>query len=1129
MSSTKVWEVRRPTFRSDLLDPDRRFTPWTGHRSFVYDLIGWQRPRRIVELGSHYGPSFFAMCQAVEELDVDAELHAVDTWAGDPHAGEYGEDVYESFTGVLDRGFETHRVTLHRMTFDEALGDFDAESVDLLHIDGFHTYEAVAHDYETWLPKLAPGGIVLFHDVAPSMGYGSSQFWQDVRRGHPHFEFRHSCGLGVLAPKSVGDNGWLFGDEAAQLLPLYEFRGRSELAEQQVADLTRMVDERVALIESQQRLIEGRDEALAAQVGLIEDRNEALAAQAALIDERTAALRSLEQQLADQQSSIRDRDEAIRAQSALIDDLAATNAALRRPLPVRIVSGLRRRSAALGKRSARHVVSTMRPTAKRLYYSRSGRTLRRIAPRSVHSRLARVVERLQHVGSPAIDVRQRSHSLPHVTNRYGLDEAYYSTSHRVPASAAIEAYLERGVARGALVYPGHLQAIESEMDGGRARMDPQAYEFRLHEIGGGVRPIDRPSVADFPLVTFDFWDTLIRRDRPPESPKRRTAQRLRRHAQERSVPSVDELVVLRTAIEAELAASRDTQEYAVDEVLAELVSRVAPELAPHVSDLVAREIGDEAQHVTVISEVAELYEQARRSAAVEVLSDFYIGRDGLRGIGSAAGLEIEAVEVRSSCEAGASKRVDGRLFGVVRHAHEVTPADHLHVGDNPYSDVAMQVSTGGTALHVSPGREVATDATFATQAGRFVQEIESEMIDRALSVYHSSREPLELRRAAFAGAATALFPLALTTMAVQSALEDGASTLHYMSREGLFLQRLHDAVSAARPASDHAQLQTSSLPLSRRATFGPSVCAEELPRLARLTASYPVISPEAVLVTLGVDTRPFAGRSGFSTPVDTSTDHSIERFLADPVVADAVTAALSVRRTALEAWGEQQLVTSGGQVHCVDIGWRGTIQDNLARVFDHFEWTGYYLGLFPLRDEQPANASKTAAAFDAAAGDDFSYADPPAAVERPWTPDVPSIVDVVQAGSRFTLVEDARDQGVSDRVAVFQTHAIEAAVMFADRFEGFALSPCSWRSVLGPRLRDYYERPVAGIADIWFESLHDDTFGALGVTPYAKERPSAAWAADYPASLERAARASRWPAGYLSWLPVSAVREAWTQ
>lgn len=174
---------------------------WAGHLNFGYDLVRFMKPKKIVELGTHYGASFYSFCQAVKDGNLSTKCFAVDTWKGDQHCGSYGEDVYQTVKGVVNK-FYPNIATLVQNTFDEALEMFQDETVDILHIDGCHSYEAVSHDFQTWLPKVADKGIVLFHDIAVmDREFGVYKLWNTLKTQYPSIEFRHSFGLGVLFPK----------------------------------------------------------------------------------------------------------------------------------------------------------------------------------------------------------------------------------------------------------------------------------------------------------------------------------------------------------------------------------------------------------------------------------------------------------------------------------------------------------------------------------------------------------------------------------------------------------------------------------------------------------------------------------------------------------------------------------------------------------------------------------------------------------------------------------------------------------------------------------------------------------------------------------------------------------------
>ncbi len=172
--------------------------PWCGHLPFGYDLVRDFQPQRIVELGAHRGQSYFGFCQAIRDGQLPATAFAIDTWAGDPHAGFYGEAIFERFAAVNDERFHPFS-TMLRQTFDEALPTFVDDSIDLLHIDGLHTYDAVRHDFETWQSKLSRPALVLFHDTAVrERDFGVWKFWSEIRQHYRAFEFVHSNGLGIL-------------------------------------------------------------------------------------------------------------------------------------------------------------------------------------------------------------------------------------------------------------------------------------------------------------------------------------------------------------------------------------------------------------------------------------------------------------------------------------------------------------------------------------------------------------------------------------------------------------------------------------------------------------------------------------------------------------------------------------------------------------------------------------------------------------------------------------------------------------------------------------------------------------------------------------------------------------------
>jgi hypothetical protein len=169
---------------------------WIGLGTIAYEVVLHFKPQKIVELGSLNGFSTFAMGLALRDLQRDGRIYAVDTWMGDKHSGLYEEEVYQSFLENRHKLSLDNTVFPLRMTFAEASKQITSP-IDLLHVDGLHTFKAVTSDFNAFRHLLAPDAIVLFHDVYTKFR-GMRLFWALISRRYPSYRIPYSHGLGVI-------------------------------------------------------------------------------------------------------------------------------------------------------------------------------------------------------------------------------------------------------------------------------------------------------------------------------------------------------------------------------------------------------------------------------------------------------------------------------------------------------------------------------------------------------------------------------------------------------------------------------------------------------------------------------------------------------------------------------------------------------------------------------------------------------------------------------------------------------------------------------------------------------------------------------------------------------------------
>lgn len=149
------------------------------------------KPKRILEIGTANGGTLFLLSRVAT---FDGDLMTIDLPGGAFGAG-YGRDRLPLIKAIRSGG---QRLTAIRAdshdshTLERARRSLRGDLLDVLLIDGDHSYDGVKCDLRMYGPLVRPGGWIVFHDIVPGTPErvgGVPRFWEEVKEKHVTWEY----------------------------------------------------------------------------------------------------------------------------------------------------------------------------------------------------------------------------------------------------------------------------------------------------------------------------------------------------------------------------------------------------------------------------------------------------------------------------------------------------------------------------------------------------------------------------------------------------------------------------------------------------------------------------------------------------------------------------------------------------------------------------------------------------------------------------------------------------------------------------------------------------------------------------------------------------------------------------
>jgi FMN phosphatase YigB (HAD superfamily) len=599
----------------------------------------------------------------------------------------------------------------------------------------------------------------------------------------------------------------------------------------------------------------------------------------------------------------------------------------------------------------------------------------------------------------------------------------------------------------------------------------------------------------YKIRTIDVWDTLLRRDCHPECIKLATARHLFLGWNSQLKPAFRNVWALyqaRLNAERILAGLARTggkdDEYEITKVLAHWTETVFAfaEFEGLPGRLAEFELNTEIDRSYPDPEIS-LFLRAHQSEKTLFLSDFYMGAEMLGRLLASKGLHTLVAEGLSSCDVGLNKR-SGQIFRHIHMLYAVSPEEHVHIGDNEWSDVSSPRALGINALHYLPesahAERLAYERLFSSREALF-DHLRSECSTLALEASKglSSKQAAALNLGAQAAPLFIGFALWIAEQAILQKLD----RLYFFTREGEFFHKVFCALFPQGRLSGLDLPPTDILAVSRLSTFASSMREVSIQEMSRIWSLFKVQSVSGLFVTLGMDIGKFSelldtlGLKETDVVSNPENSPELRQLFETPAFVEAAKNALALQASLLQSYLKQSGVTMGERIGIVDIGWRGTIQDNIALLMPDAHFHGMYLGLRRVINAQPASVSK------AAYGPDENQSSEPtelftnfAAMELLCNSALGSVVGYISEDGRtdpLRQIDEEENAMYRAFIEPFQEGVLLAAQHWKSYLERYVVSGNELHTMALSVWDTLRRAPGEGLVDVYLRSPQQDIFG----------------------------------------------------